>query len=182
MRCVSGKEMDENKPKKMQINYYETDSSTDGSLTEDEQSESKRTEESNIVFGEKPTENDEIMRKQEEKIIEYIPIVVMEDMQLEMEKKKAKKEAEIYFKALEKIKGKQIPVFRLNNIEEQRSKLPIHAEEQQIVEAINENTVKFVKFFKSFFRLLLYQERQVRAKPRKFLNSFMKRGILQMGI
>lgn len=142
--------MDETKPKRVQNNYYETDSSTDENISEDEQTEVDVSEENNIVLQNKITKKDEFLKNQEEKIKEYIPISVMEKKQLEMEKEKSKKESEIYFKTLEKIKGKQIPVLRLNNMEAQRSKLPIHAEEQQIVEAINENTVKCFYFIKNF--------------------------------
>lgn len=59
--------------------------------------------------------------------------------QKELTKKNEK--AAAYFKALECIKGKQIAVPRLAEVEAQRRKLPIYAEEQPIVEAINENTV-----------------------------------------
>lgn len=143
LRCVSGKDMMENK-KRVQNNYYETDSSTSDSENEHTVSEGEKNDLVNL--GGKPslTEQDEMMKKQEQKIKEYVPISEIEEIQFELEKKKAKKESEIYFKALEKIKGKHIPVLRLDSIEAQRSKLPIHAEEQQIVEAINENTVNYL--------------------------------------
>lgn len=58
-----------------------------------------------------------------------------------LKKKQLDEAYEKFMATLEKIKGPTIGVERTNELQAQRSKLPIFAEEQPIVEAINENSV-----------------------------------------
>lgn len=46
-----------------------------------------------------------------------------------------------FYQLLSTIKGENVKVGRLDEVEKQRAKLPIHSEEQVIVETINDNTV-----------------------------------------
>lgn len=59
----------------------------------------------------------------------------------DVEDEKVVKCSSEYYKQLATIKGVTASVARLTQIESQRQKLPIHAEEQEIVEKINDNTV-----------------------------------------
>lgn len=81
----------------------------------------------------------EVLRKYQEKIRKEADRNALEA------KKRKEAQDEAYaklLKTLEKIKGPKVSVVRTAEIESQRSKLPIFAEEQPIVEAINENMVK----------------------------------------
>jgi uncharacterized Ntn-hydrolase superfamily protein len=48
-----------------------------------------------------------------------------------------------FYQLLSTIKGQNVKVARLDEVDKQRSKLPIYSEEQGIVETINDNTVSF---------------------------------------
>jgi HrpA-like RNA helicase len=67
----------------------------------------------------------------------------MQPTDSEIEKAKKQSDQQIFYQLLSTIKGEKVAVDRLNEVEKQRSKLPIYAEEQIIVETINNNTVTF---------------------------------------
>jgi len=64
------------------------------------------------------------------------------------EEKEAKKKRatiqQLFYQLLSKIKGEAVRPNRLEDVEKQRSKLPIYSEEQMIVETINDNTVTII--------------------------------------
>lgn len=157
LRCVSGKDLVQktNGSLKRQANYYETGSS----LSEEEIEEIKLPEinpeiseqilNEITVMDEIKTELIEINEETTKKIRKKKPKLVTKNMANDdLEEKDTevikKDQVEEFFKILSKIKGSQVTVPRLDAIESVRSKLPIHAEEQQIIEAINENTVCFI--------------------------------------
>uniref|UniRef100_A0A914Y129 RNA helicase n=1 Tax=Panagrolaimus superbus TaxID=310955 RepID=A0A914Y129_9BILA len=120
------------KPKRIQQNYYETDSSEDEN--EDEATAVKEEEKLEKDEDEEP----EIIEIKQEKIVSKI------DKEVDENKKQRKERLNKFYKVLECIKGEHIPVQRDPEIENKRSKLPIFAEEMNIVEAINENAVVIV--------------------------------------
>jgi ATP-dependent RNA helicase DHX37/DHR1 len=124
------------KPQRIQQNYYETDSS------EGEEEDSAE------VAGDTPFVKKELVAAEEEpEIIEVKPEkppTKVVDKEVEESKKQRKERLNKFYKVLECIKGEHIPVHRDPEIEKKRSKLPIFAEEMNIVEAINENAVVIV--------------------------------------
>jgi HrpA-like RNA helicase len=70
-------------------------------------------------------------------------LIFMQPTDSEIEKAKKQSDQQIFYRLLSTIKGEKVAVDRLNEVEKQRSKLPIYAEEQIIVETINNNTVTF---------------------------------------
>lgn len=62
----------------------------------------------------------------------------------DVEKKSKKERLNKFFQILSKVKGTNILVMRDPEIQAKRSKLPIYAEEMQIVEAVDENAVVIV--------------------------------------
>ncbi|KAI1729935.1 helicase associated domain (HA2) domain-containing protein [Ditylenchus destructor] len=149
LRCVSGKDMKSSQQvERKQNNYYETDSSSDGEeMTEICKKTNIEAEESQIkeeVRDEHDAISDEAMEINKSNSIGHIthPAAgILNQEEMENQRKLAVEKANAFFTALSKIKGKPIAVPRMDKIELQRRLLPIHAEEQQIVEAINENTV-----------------------------------------
>uniref|UniRef100_A0AC34F104 ATP-dependent RNA helicase DHX37 n=1 Tax=Panagrolaimus sp. ES5 TaxID=591445 RepID=A0AC34F104_9BILA len=121
------------KPQRIQQNYYETDSSGE----EEDEAEVEVA----VVKEEKPVEKEEEPEIVEIKEVTIAPKV---DKEVEENKKQRKERLNKFYKVLECIKGEHIPVLRDPEIEEKRSKLPIFAEEMNIVEAINENAVVIV--------------------------------------
>ncbi|KAI1717169.1 helicase associated domain (HA2) domain-containing protein [Ditylenchus destructor] len=149
LRCISGKDMKASQQvERKQNNYYETDSSSDDEeMTEICNKTNKEAEGAQIkeeVRDEHDTISDEAMEINKSDSIGHItqPAAgILNQEETEHQRKLALEKANAFFTALSKIKGNSIAVPRMDKIELQRRLLPIHAEEQQIVEAINENTV-----------------------------------------
>uniref|UniRef100_A0A915CW82 RNA helicase n=1 Tax=Ditylenchus dipsaci TaxID=166011 RepID=A0A915CW82_9BILA len=148
LRCVSGKEMENSREKRVQANHYDTGSSS----SEDEVDPSPE-EASEVPISQ--TENLEVKEEVAEvvsaphlakpnissKVSSSLPA---NQSQQSQKQQKSAMDSQKFFKALETIKGAHVVVKRKDDIEAQRSKLPIHAEEQPIVEAINESTVVII--------------------------------------
>ncbi|KAE9551574.1 hypothetical protein FO519_005218 [Halicephalobus sp. NKZ332] len=118
------------KVQKIQENYFETDSEDEEEENNPEPVEIKR----------ESTQSSE-NSVPEVKVSPTKPVpVVEEDPSTKAKKERLNK----FFQILSKIKGKNIPVVRDPEIQAKRCKLPIFAEEMQIVEAINENAVVIV--------------------------------------
>lgn len=151
---MSGKDLVRkiNQLQKRQANYYET-----GSSSSEQEIDTIKIAEPNTeiadqilneitVVDEIKSEPFDINEDTPKKIRNKKPKLVtknMADADLEENETESikKHQLEKFFEVLSKIKGIQIAVPRLDAIESVRRKLPIHAEEQQIVETINENTV-----------------------------------------
>uniref|UniRef100_A0A914EEH4 RNA helicase n=1 Tax=Acrobeloides nanus TaxID=290746 RepID=A0A914EEH4_9BILA len=134
LRSLTGKQLKQANEKVIaQQNYYETDSESEEEdskmqiLDEVKQEEIPEIEIVSQNFKEKMKEENEKRRKEES-----------------LKKKQLDEAYEKFMATLEKIKGSTIGVERTHELQAQRSKLPIFAEEQPIVEAINENSVVIV--------------------------------------
>ena len=124
-------------PKRVQQNHFETDTSEDESETE------AGNDEIQIVVKEEEEDPDIIEIKSEKPVI---PVPNLKEEEDES-KKERKERLNKFYKVLEKIKGAHVSVQRNPEIEKKRSKLPIFAEEMNIVEAINENAVRLPSIF-----------------------------------
>uniref|UniRef100_A0A7E4VV65 RNA helicase n=1 Tax=Panagrellus redivivus TaxID=6233 RepID=A0A7E4VV65_PANRE len=114
--------------KKVQANYFETDSESDGTDSGDE------------------VEIVEPKKEEAPEESEPVPKPVIDPKKAIEAEAKSKREERLekFYKILSTILGPKIAVQRIADIQLKRSKLPIFAEEVPIVEAINENAVVIV--------------------------------------
>lgn len=134
MRAVSGQTIKEiNKPKVQEIHY-----DTGSSCTESED------EAPAIKVPEKEPEDPAVLlakvREQNRQDFPDREDVANAKVTNEAGDKKRLTAQQKFYQLLSKIKGEHVKVARLEDIDKQRSKLPIYSEEQGIVETINDNT------------------------------------------
>lgn len=125
VRSVASTETN-NQPKRIQENYYETDSSSENSDSEAPEAIDIKQEIQTVA-----------------KDIDEIEVLDTKSKQdgVELQKLMRQKRMKEFYHILESIKGENVPVHRHFEIQSKRSKLPIFAEEMNIVEAINDNAV-----------------------------------------
>ncbi|KAI6172515.1 putative ATP-dependent RNA helicase kurz [Aphelenchoides besseyi] len=133
LRAVSGKAKETERPKLQdELQHYETGSScteSEGELEDVKRSEKIETQIPTI----------ETIREQNR-----VDFPERLDVANEQEPKEKISNDQSFYQLLSKIKGEKIGVSRLEAMEKQRSQLPIYAEEQSIVETINDNTVTII--------------------------------------
>ncbi|KAL3079361.1 hypothetical protein niasHT_037691 [Heterodera trifolii] len=146
LRCVSGEKLKNIRTTPKQLNHIETDSSSceeDFSGNGEQQQPAESTKripklahqiETSLLAGSNTRTTQNLPIDQNEQRYEAVS---------KQNKPHAKEQLQCS-NALSRIKGRQIIVQRDENIEKKRRQLPINAEEQPIVEAINENPVVII--------------------------------------
>ncbi|CAD5215627.1 unnamed protein product [Bursaphelenchus xylophilus] len=135
IRANNGTLEEEKTTRKVTV-HYDT-----GSSGSEDESEEERKEEESVKSVCKALQEPKI----EEKVdLSMVTRTAQEKAQELKEKEERRNKEKTFFKLLAKIKGQKVVVNRDPGIEKQRSHLPIYAEEQMLVEQVNENTVTII--------------------------------------